>query len=194
MKNIDKNKKDIPIDRQGFTLIEVVVAMFIFVLMMSASSVVFARAFKTYGDARNMQENMENAQYAMNIMAKTFRTSSVADSSGTSNITVFDYSQNSTGDGKCIMYEFIGGSLQRAENSETTLNDCVNNPPSSGSGDAVTSGVVSGNFNSSKSDDTVGSEVVGKITISMTITKGSNTVNMQTTTSLRDYVESGISL
>jgi len=179
MKNVRKN---------GFTLIEIIVAMFIFVLVISGSTVVFANVFRSYGDAKDIQENMENAQYAMNLMGKTFRTSSVAsgDGEGLDDIVVFDYSQE-----KCIRYYFDSSSnnLMKAEIETEEFSSCDGTTPSGGV--AMTSGDVSGSFNVESSEEDT---AVGKITISMTISKGKNTVNLQTTTSLRDYVVSGISL
>lgn len=167
-------------NKKGFTLLEVVIAMFVFVLVMMASTATFARAFRAYGDAKDIQENMENAQYAMNLMAKTFRTSSVMDS-GSNYVEVYDYSQE-----KCFNYSFSGTELVRAEGSGSDPDNC------STSGSAImTSGDVTGVFDVEESEEDVS---VGKITVSMTITKGSNTVHLQTTTSLRDYSVSGISL
>ena len=177
-------------NKKGFTLVEVIIAMGIFVLVMSSSTVIFSSAFNSYREARNILESVESSQYAMNIMAKTFRTSSVMSGGGNS-VIVYDYSQE-----KCFEYEFSSssGSLNR---SEGVPDDPDDNPldtcSPSGSGSPVTSDNVSGTFQVIPTDED--GEVVGKITVSMTITEGSaNPVHLQTTTSLRDYVESGISL
>lgn len=175
-----KNKKiNLSDKKQGFTLVEVIVAMFVFVLVMTSASVTFARAFEAYQDAKDIQKNMEDAQYAMNIMAKTFRTSSVVGFSDYT-VEVYDYSQE-----KCFTYTFDGASLLRSEGTGD-YGSCI----PSGSV-AMTTGEVSGRFYVEESEDGV---AVGKIAVSMTIEKGSNVVHLQTTTSLRDYVESGVSL
>lgn len=176
--------------KNGFTLIEVIIALFIFILIMSSSAIFFSNLFKNYGDARDVQENIENAQYAMNLMAKTFRTSSVAIDGSPSYVQVLDYSQNDT----CIRYSFsVSGLMKTIGSSGTDLSTCEGDDLSGG-GDLMTDGEVSGYFDIVKSDGTPGSKQVGKITTSMTITKGISNVNLQTTSSLRDYVESGISL
>lgn len=173
---------------KGFTLVEVIIAMFVFVLVISSATVVFSYAFRNYSDAKDMQENMENAQYAMNLMAKTFRTSSVADD-GPGYVVVFDYSQE-----KCLRYQFNGTELRRAEDTGASdLSGCQSSS-FSGVGDLMTSGDVMGSFQVTRSDGASTPPEVGKIVISMELSKGNSVVRLQTTASLRDYVESGISL
>jgi prepilin-type N-terminal cleavage/methylation domain-containing protein len=193
IKKIAKNSMDLPCvtprlsnrpkSGAGFTLVEVIVAMFIFVLVMSSSTVVFAKIFKSYGDAKDIQDSVEDAQYAMNLMAKTFRTSSVV-ASNPGIIIFFDHSQD-----KCMAYLFDDDNLNKFISSDDFDNCEI--ASFSGAGTVMTSGTVTGRFIAT--DSRPGSRV-GKITVSMTITKGSSDVNLQTTTSLRDYAESEITL
>ncbi|PJA87728.1 MAG: hypothetical protein CO140_02745, partial [Candidatus Moranbacteria bacterium CG_4_9_14_3_um_filter_40_7] len=61
---------------KGFTLIEMMIAIFIFSLMMIAVTEIFSSSFGGYGNARNIQKDLEDAQFVMGQIAKTLRTSS----------------------------------------------------------------------------------------------------------------------
>ena len=102
---------------KGFTLIEMMISIFIFVIVMTAIVTVFASHISASAYAREVQRNLENAQFAFNYMAKTFRTSAIAagaygdDNKYTSytektqeNVTdiyLYDYSQS-----KCFHFFF----------------------------------------------------------------------------------------
>lgn len=62
---------------KGFTLVEMMVSVFIFLLMMVAIVQIFAQQINAYRHAKEIQSDMENAQFAMNYIAKTLRTASV---------------------------------------------------------------------------------------------------------------------
>ncbi len=75
MKNLFVNKKyNI---KKGFTLVEVIVSIFIFAIMMTSISGIFARQISSYKKTRIMANDLENAQFALNYVAKTLRTSSI---------------------------------------------------------------------------------------------------------------------
>ncbi len=63
--------------RKGFTLIELMVSIFIFLIIMTAIVAIFARQIQAYRHARVSQGDLENAQFAMNYIAKTLRTATV---------------------------------------------------------------------------------------------------------------------
>ena len=116
---------------RGFTLIEALVSIFIFALIMMLISGTFANFFKSYANAKKMEVDLENVQYASDLMAKTIRTSDVS-SGGTSTLNTYDFSQN-----KCIRYELTGNKIQSVVTTQTTAtkeSDCV-----WGSGSDVTS-------------------------------------------------------
>lgn len=201
MKN---NKKKLNI-KKGFTLIEVMVAIAIFATIIVASSGVFASIFKSYRGAKNVNENLKNGQYAMNLMNKTFRTSKLIspayDSSDevkkVSSIQVCDYSQS-----KCFEYEFASNVLLRSESVATISGgDCTCD--SLGAPEAMTSGEINGSFNVVNSYGEVVNDVpvstrVGKITTVMEISNGSGfgqtRANLQSSVSLRDYQTSNIGI
>lgn len=191
MKNLmriqkEKNKYT---KRKAFTLVEVIVAMFIFVLVISGSTIVFANTFKAYQSSKHMQESLENAQYALSLLSKTFRTSSVVDVAvDKSSVTVFNYSRN-----ECVKYSFSGGTLQQETSGALGISACAGMTFTTN--DVMTSGNVTGKFYASKSvkKGSPGAKV-GMITVTMTIISGNSKINIQTSSSLRDYGVSDITL
>ncbi len=172
--------------KKGFTFIEVVVSVSIFVIIIAASTEAFSNWIDNYRKVRGLQESLENAQYSMNEMAKILRTSSVIDQ-GLLFVQVYDYSQEI-----CVHYKLSAGELMRAE-SAGTINDCRAKVFVANEFFQMASGTVSGGFEAIPSSSAIGSEQVGKITIMLNIQKeNSDLVKLQTTVSLRDYQESNI--
>lgn len=192
-----KNNKKLN-SQKAFTLIEVVIAMGIFAIVAVGSAGAFANAFKSYKAAKNVNQNLENAQHAMSLMTKTFRTSSIIDNSSTRKLEVCDYSQS-----QCFQYEFTGGTLTQdtAEPSFDTNGICTCGS-FTGSPTKMTMGDVSGFFDSVKSEgdeEEKTSTKVGKVTVMMDITSGgsgmgSSSARLQSTVSLRDYQTSNIGI
>lgn len=184
-------------NKKGFTLVEVVVAIGMFVIIIAASSGIFARLFKSYRGAKNVNENMKNAQFALNLMSKTFRTSSVKYyiAGGGNAIIVYDYSQSS-----CIRYVFNGTALTKATAAVTESN-CVNGASFSAA-TVMTSGAVTGSFyarDSRGNDSDNSSTRVGLVTVNMRITSGGavdtgSSARIQSTSSLRDYTVSNVGI
>ena len=82
MCKLNNNMKKINKTKKGFTLIEMIVSVFIFSLIMTATVVVFAGYVKTHRYLRTVQKNLEGVQFAFNYMAKTLRVSDVIDRGG----------------------------------------------------------------------------------------------------------------
>jgi Tfp pilus assembly protein PilV len=192
---IKKNRKTCLVSKVGFTLIEVMVSIFVFVLIMIGTSRIFASSISSYRNAKAIQRDLENAQYAMNLMAKTIRTSSVINSSSGS-IDIYDYSQ-----GKCIRYA-LSGNVMKSGSSVPLTPGNKNTCSFSVSGD-LTSGasVESAIFSVTKSSKppVTANPTVGKVTISMKICANSgcsgsekDTFQIQSSASLRDYGEVGL--
>ena len=175
------------VKKQGFTLLEALVAVFIFALMMTAVSGIFAKIIQTHRDARNVQENLESAQYAMNLMAKTLRTSSIDDTVGSpapapNGILLYDYSQS-----KCIMYTFNGTEVRSQKSSIAAFSDITDCYAANGatySPSNVIAKNVDGKFDYTASS---ASTTMGKVTVSMTISQGDDAARIQSSVSLRDY-------
>jgi prepilin-type N-terminal cleavage/methylation domain-containing protein len=172
----------------GFTLIELIVSMAVFSVMATSLTASFTSGFSTFGSSREIQHDVEAAQYSMNTLAKYLRTSSIVEESGSS-IRFYDYSSK-----RCFEYRFNSGALQARwveigtiTNVET---DCVasalpylwqNLTPSSGSD-------ISGSFSAVRSRRSP--RVMGRVTIMMSVKKSAASVlrsDIQTTVSLRDY-------
>lgn len=190
--------------KKGFSLIEVVVSMSIFVLVMISFSLIFSGILRAYYKGRNINENVENAQFAMSLIGKTARTSTLK-SATPSVLVIYDYSQGTTNTGLCIRYSFIGTAPNRSLNRTQAIgaNEASCDTSSfAGVGVPMTSGDVAGSFSAvpSVGNATTGeSTTVGKVTIRLTITTGSGSnmtepTNLQTTVSLRDYGISNIGI
>lgn len=179
--------------KKGFTLVEVIVAMGVFVIIMGGSAGVFASAFKSYRGAKNTNESLKDAQYAMNLMSKTFRTSSVKHATDDT-VIVYDYSQS-----VCVRYQFSASALRKSTAGVTEPN--CNNSASFAAAVPMTIGTVTGVFSASDSDGDDGSVTsvrVGRVTVTMEVTNSAGTnpssARIQSTSSLRDYKVSNIGI
>lgn len=208
MGNFNKkiNRKRGVLNKRGFTLVEVIVAMFIFVLIMTSATAIFARIFKSYKEVKNINENVKNAQFAMSLMSKTFRTSSIKfptsnDFDSVKTLIIYDNSQLATR--PCIKYQFIGNELRKSTSVDTSENNCNNTatfiavtPITIGTVDGSFSGEISSGSDINNTPGTTGT--VGKITIMMYITSGAGTeskeARLQTTVALRDYDKTNVGI
>jgi len=170
---------------KGFTLIEVLVATFVFVIVMSSVSQIFVSAFSAYRREKIIQNNLENAQFAMNTMAKELRGSSITSSSTASNVKFYNY-----GEKTCYSYSITGGELRTIKSSSADFITCQNAVlvPTI----VVVKDITAGNFTIIQSSSSI-PKTVGKVTLSLQVgSVGKNPVNIQTTVSLRDYEVSGL--
>ncbi len=172
---------------RGFTLVEVLVSLFLFVILMAAIAQIFTSAFTGYRSTKTIQRDLEVAQFAMNTIAKELRTSSIVSSSGNqSSVQFYDHSQ-----GECFRYRVPGNTLQVASSSATSASDCSSLNPSSFT--TIVTGIVSGGFFVTPSDGASSPKRVGKITISLEIGEGeTHRARIQSSASLRDYGNAGL--
>lgn len=179
--------------RRGFTLIEVLVSMFVFSIMMASVSQIFSTAFSGYHSTRAIQRDIDNAQYSLNIVAKELRTSSVTSpSSGvlvnTTAVQFYDHSQ-----GKCFRYQINQGNLQVASANSTGVSSGASpcNTMSLTAFTTISTGVITGSFRVTPSTTTP--LQVGKVTITLDISEGSvHHARIQTSVSLRDFGNIGL--
>lgn len=175
---------------RGLTLIEVIVSLFIFSLMMVAVSQIFAKAFSGYRNTRATQRDVENAQYALNLLSKELRTSTVvAPLSGpfprsSQTIKFYDHSQ-----GRCFYYRANSPqnpyTLQVASALATSVSNCQTMNLTTFS--TISTGRVEGSFRVTPSQGG-GSKRAGKVTISLDISEdATHRAQIQTTASLRDF-------
>lgn len=171
---------------KGFTLIEVIVAMAIFVISSAAISGIFSNIYLSYRKAKTIQADLEKMQFSMNLMAKELRTSSIASTTADTQVRIYNYSQ-----GKCFTYEFSGTNLQVSEKTPVGANDadkitaCANDSDY-GAAVNLARGITTGKFEVVNS---VANLVSGKVTVFAEI---DGSVKIQTTVSLRDYAISEI--
>lgn len=195
---LKKKKACLPM-RKGFSLLEVIISVFIFSLMMVTISMTFASLFKSYKNTKAIQTNLENAQFAMNTMAKSLRTSSIViplTSGLATTVKFFNYSDNN-----CISYTFNNSTHSLKVASATNTNSALDSvgkvawcktatlsTPSSIMPDTV------GNVVFNVTPSSVGPpKVMGKVTISMkvcantTCSVSQDKAIIQSSVSLRDY-------
>jgi len=181
---------------RGFSLVEMLVAMFVFSLVIGATSGIFTKAFVGYRAQKHLQSDIESAQFALNTMAKELRTATIANLSNGSNAAIefLDYSQNT-----CFFYKRNSGATLTVETKKSPTNavtDCNSNGYSVPA--IIANNVSDGHFYITKSvKKEIGpplvDPLVGKITIALSISSGTLTAtNLQTTVSLRDYTVSGV--
>lgn len=190
LKNNKKFKK-----AKAFTLVELIISMGIFTIVIAGTSGAFVNAFKSYKGAKNLNENIKNGQFALNVMSKTFRTSSIIASSGSS-VTACEYSQN-----RCFRYSFGGSQLTVATAAATSTGNVCTGCGAFGANVPMTTGVVAGSFSvvaSAGSETTGASTRVGKVTATMSIANGTGDTRtqsiLQSTSSLRDYELSNVGI
>lgn len=179
---------------KGLTLIEVLVALFIFAIIMAAASGIFAKAFTGYRSTRATERDVQNAQYALNLITKELRTSTVVlprtppFPNNSQNVKFYDHSQ-----GRCFSYQISGNTLQVASASSTGPTQC--RTQNVGAYSTISTGRVTGSFRVTPSCSSVsdpptctGTKRVGKVTISLRIAEdATHYANIQTTASLRDF-------
>lgn len=184
--NFSRNKKVLSVGRQGFSLLELLVSIFIFSLIMTIVTTIFVQVFNSRKKAKEIQVNIEDARYAMELIAKSLRMSNVksGDAALTDNIVVYDYSQSS-----CIRYYADAGELKVGYSGD--------DEPGCGSSsifDAPRT-MISGNLNNfslkvESSDNDPAQKKIGRVTMAMTICADDTCrtkETIQTTVSLRDY-------
>ena len=190
MKN-NFSKKNMTVSRKGFSLLEMIVAIFIFSLVMTTVTTIFVKIFNARKKTKEIQINIEDARASMELMAKSLRMSNVksGDAASADNIVVYDYSQN-----KCIKY-YKDSSNKLRMISETMSDDtnCTASYSIPGTAQTMMNGVLNNlSLNVEESVKTAGSKKVGKVTIAMTICADTTIPcktqeTIQTTVSLRDY-------
>ncbi|NTW29661.1 MAG: prepilin-type N-terminal cleavage/methylation domain-containing protein [Candidatus Moranbacteria bacterium] len=182
----------------GFTLIELIVSIGVFAVMSVSLAAAFTSGFSTFGNSREIQHDVEAAQYSMNMLAKYLRTSTVIEvSAAKDEIRFYDYSAK-----RCFEYRFdSGGTFQVRWKDIALLTDVTTDCSSSTFGSCgdpscswknLTPAVrsyVTGQFYATTSTNGA-TKSVGRVTVTMSVKKSSTAKlksDIQTTVSLRDY-------
>jgi prepilin-type N-terminal cleavage/methylation domain-containing protein len=186
--------------KKGFSFLEIMISIFIFSLMMTTISVTFASLFENYRNSRAIQMNLENAQFIINTMAKSLRTSSVL-SNTASSIKFYNYS-----DSNCFSYKFEDNSLQVASVSIDNISyPTVEERKAQCSSALLTYSNILTNVNDANFSVIQSSEgipnVMGKVTVSIDVCANSGSecsesvhdrARIQSSVSLRDYSSVGL--
>ena len=167
----------------GFSLVEMIVAMAVFLIIITATLASFASVMNARKKAGEIQKNLSSGRAAMEQMAKNIRMSSYLEGSGATSayIRMFNNSQS-----RCMGYRFLGGALEAAIGSyiadPSTVNSATCDNP--GSYYPIVSGInLTGKFKIDRTNVVPGSLSVGKATILMKM--GDD--YLQTSVSFRDY-------
>ena len=188
--------KYIKAKHSAFSLVEMMISIMIFTVIILVALAVFLRVSSLKSKTGAIQRNLEDARYALDLMAKTMRTSSVVDPTPdvinarngqyVSLVKIFDYSQS-----LCIEYEFsVDGKLTEKTIGQNKVADCDAYDMSGETAyDVIANYVSGGKFYVIPSS----TGVAGRITVVMKVCDTQNCVNsqdnstIQTTVSLRDY-------
>lgn len=196
---------------RGFTLIEMLISVFIFLLIMTATVTIFTREITASRVARETQKSLENAQFTLNYLSKVLRTSEIDDVDSDQELYAYDNSQE-----KCFYFFFSDSSLmmrKQTDGEEMKADSCDRIDLDLSQMDpetTLTIGRVTGKFEGQKTrgkvpDGNVTSKddvMVGAVTTSLVIEPKHQTKSgtseektyIQSTVSLRDYPSAGIPL
>jgi prepilin-type N-terminal cleavage/methylation domain-containing protein len=173
-------KKNIKLNKSGFTLIEILLSLAILFLIITGVVVFSVQTIEAHTKSRAMQNGIENARFAIEGLSKRIRTSHDIDDGGApSSVKITD----NVGLNKDYIYSFTGDRL--VVNGETLV----------GGGNIE----VSGSFSVQETIHDQGSNNRrGFVRISITVTYDggddvteSDSVTIQSGVSLRDYGEDG---
>lgn len=177
---------------------EVLIALFIFSIVISGVTTYFARIVSANQNAKRLQQNLEDTRFVMNRMAKVLRTSVIIDPTGTTkrhDLRVYDYSQK-----KCLIYVFNSnvGLIERASSAYSGTTEkswCAGLSISNFSqntlisvSDASLSGffsIVPSVFDLSNRS----SNYAGRVSMQVTIRRNNTSSTVQSTVSLRNFKE-----
>jgi prepilin-type N-terminal cleavage/methylation domain-containing protein len=170
--------------QKGFTLLELLVSIFIFIVALLAASIVFARTMQAYRVSSNIQKNLESAQFALNLMAKNIRqdTIEVPSSQGeATEIRVYDVTTDT-----CIGYNF--NSTNKTLETGTKNGDCGSPPLYSPAANYV----YSGKFFVTPMQTATAPYQIGHVTIFMQMCSNLNCISadehaLQTSVSQRNF-------
>ncbi|KKP97456.1 MAG: hypothetical protein US25_C0002G0001 [Candidatus Moranbacteria bacterium GW2011_GWE1_36_7] len=182
MKKNKITKKNLKLKKKGFSLVEVLVAVSIFAFTSVLIAGVFSGFLKNSIEAKKNQKNMESARYALDLMAKTLRTS-VASSIADEEIHVFDNTQK-----RCVIYKYDNANKKMLTGTSggASLANVSACTPTVWSGITLSDLTSSGTIASANFSGTAIS--LGRITMSLGIPSANpNTYSstVQTTVSLR---------
>ena len=127
-------KKSLPDGRQGLTMIELLIAVAIFVVVVSIIFSIFLTGLKGYKKAIAVQNIQDNARYLLSFIAKEVRMSDI-NSANDSNLDITRH------DGQNIVYNFDGANIQRIVTGDPIVSGSINSEEVTVSGRFDVSGI-----------------------------------------------------
>lgn len=172
-------------NKKGFSLLEMLIAMFIFVLIILASVSVFAAINKSRRDIKSKQQNIETASAAMELMAKSIRMNTAARNVGTGRMEFYNAQS-----GRCTRYDFNASTKilrystatpeEEGTPPVTIFESCIDGSVPYGSYvNLVSTGLQDVRFDVVESDE----DTIGRAIINMKL----NDIWLQNSVSFRDY-------
>jgi prepilin-type N-terminal cleavage/methylation domain-containing protein len=190
-------KKGKIIKRKGFTLIELLVAMFIFAMVLVAMMAVFNAALGAYQKGRAVKKVMEDAQFALNSVAKDVRMGKIESADFTASPPNSELIVTRNRNQTKVCYRITTITLDLCENAGSNCNSCSAGYKSlvdlSGTGMSFAS--TSSGFRNQKTfpvpPATPTSRGWVEINLNIAMTAGeemnADSINVQTIVSSRDY-------
>ncbi|QQS20755.1 MAG: prepilin-type N-terminal cleavage/methylation domain-containing protein [Candidatus Moraniibacteriota bacterium] len=184
---------------RGFSLLEALIAMFIFSTVMVSVTTYFVSIARANQNAKRLQQNLEDVRFAMNQVSKVLRTSVVIspispspEGTDSSRIRVYDYSQSS-----CVEYAFSGEELTQRSSARPASSATPDEKAwCAGASLSSAASIVSardgsrliGSFRVVSSQDG-GNARAGRVVIRAKVTRQDVSSVAQTSVSLRNYKE-----
>ncbi|MFZ2226847.1 MAG: prepilin-type N-terminal cleavage/methylation domain-containing protein [Candidatus Moraniibacteriota bacterium] len=175
---MDKKNKN---KYSGFSLIEMLISVFIFTLIVTVVTFAFSKAFFSSQKTRVVQRNIEDGRIAIETMAKNIRMSKKLVATE-STIKMYNNSQD-----KCIAYVFLNNKLQIVMyDAEGSTSDPTCADPTMSNAVDLVSANITGSFHVDETS-TASPKRIGRATILVNIGTGTDMQHIQTTVSFRDY-------
>ena len=182
MDKFKKDKLNKKKNLRGFSLIELLIAMFIFVVSITVAISVFINIMSNRQKIREVQKDVEDSRVVLDLMAKNMRMSSgLKGQSSIGGQKYKDVIMLNNSQGLCIRYRFASNesisSLQMAQDFPDSNGVC--DFGSVANFQNVIKGDISGFFLVNETSDLA----IGKATIVLTV----DNTNLETSVSFRDY-------
>lgn len=202
IKKLIKNSKlKIKNSRKGFSLIELLVAMFIFAMVMGGMVAVSVAGFRSYGKSKAIKTVTEDVGFAINSITKDVRMGKIENNTtgcgASSPQKCLMVTRNATQEKVCYIIDTTTN--QYLAVSKTTLGALITSCPAYDatiynnivdlSASSMTFDATSG-FYSMPTDTTSATKIRGWAEINLNIenpTMDTDSIHMQTTVSSRDY-------
>ncbi len=172
--------------KRGFSLIELLVSLFVFGVVMIGVSNVFTQTFTSYRYAKNLQRDVENMQFIMSALSKEIRISTiVSPTDSTTNTNSVQFYQHAQG--VCVKYRINNRTLEVARENSVSVAACRAATLSGFT--TISTGDISGGFDVSPSSNSP--RKVGRVTMAFRIQQETHSAVIQSTVSLSDYGSEG---